>query len=364
MKIGEIISYLEEVAPPLLQESYDNVGLLTGSRDTEVSGALLCLDVNHEVLDEAIACGEKLVIAHHPFIFSGIKKLTGSNLTEQLLIRAVKNDIAIYASHTNMDSIVGGLNTKLAEKLGMSSVSVLKPVKDYLLKLVCFVPSDHLLALQQAIFDAGAGVIGKYDMCSFNAAGKGSFRAGEGTDPFVGEKGELHLEEEIRLETIFPRHIKSRLIAAMKKAHPYEEVAYDIYTLENDYEMAGMGMIGELEQPMDELKFLDHIKKVLEVKMIKHTALLEKTVKRVALCGGSGSFLLKDAIRQKADVFVSADFTYHKFFDAENKILIADVGHYESEQVVKEVFYEILKKKFPTFAARISELNTNPINYY
>jgi len=364
MCIRDIISYLESIAPPSLQESYDNSGLLTGDRDMEVSGALLCLEITHQVLDEAVEKGFHFIISHHPLIFSGLKKLTGDNLVESLLIRAVREGIAIYASHTNMDAVVGGLNSMLAARLGITDAKILRPRADHLLKLVCFVPEEHAAKVRQVIFDAGAGTIGKYDQCSFNSGGQGSFRAGDDASPYTGEKGKLHFENEIRIETVFPRHIKHGLVDAMIKAHPYEEVAYDIYPLENKYPGAGMGMIGELGEEAGEKEFLDSLKSRLGIHTLRHTALLGKPVRRVAVCGGSGSFLLGDAIRQGAHVFVSADFTYHKFFEAEDKIVIADVGHYESEQLVKEVFSELLKKKFPTFAAQISEVNTNPINYY
>ncbi len=364
MKIKEIVSYLESVAPPSLQESYDNAGLLTGDINREVSSALICLEVTPVVLDEAIDKGIEFIISHHPLIFTGLKKLTGENQVERMIIRAIQNGIAIFAAHTNLDAVVGGLNSLLAEKAGIKNARILKPKQGHLLKLVTFVPAADVEKVRDAVFSAGAGTIGNYDSCSFNTSGQGSFRAGEGTHPYAGEKGKLHFEDELRIETVFPRHIKSLLINALLNAHPYEEVAYDIYPIENDYPMAGMGMIGELQESLNEKDFLDRLKKTLDIHTIRHTGFLNKAVRKVAVCGGAGSFLLGDAMRQGADVFVSADFTYHKFFEAENKILIADIGHYESEQLVKEVFSDLIKKKFPTFAAQISEVNTNPINYY
>ena len=364
MKIKEIVSYLESIAPPSLQESYDNAGLIIGDPQRTIHSALITLEITPEVLDEAIASNTHLIISHHPLIFKGIKKLTGANQVESMVITAIQNEIAIFATHTNFDSVVGGLNSYLSEKIGLHDVRVLKPKEDHLLKLVTFVPEDHIDKVRVAIFDAGAGTIGNYDHCSFNIQGTGSFRAGEKSKPFTGKKGELHIENELRLETIFPRHFKFQVVQALLKSHPYEEVAYDLYPLENKYPLAGMGMIGELNEDWEEKTFLDRLKKLFNIHTLRHTQWLRKPIRNVAICGGAGSSLLSEAIRAGADIFISSDFTYHKFFEAENKILIADIGHYESEYLVKEVFSNLIKKKFPTFAAQISEVNTNPINFY
>ena len=364
MKIKEIVSYLESIAPLSLQESYDNAGLIIGDPQKTIHSALITLELTPEVLDEAIARNTHLIISHHPLIFKGIKKLTGANQVESMIIKAIQNEIAIFATHTNFDSVVGGLNSYLSEKIGLHNVRVLKPKENHLLKLVTFVPEEHVEVVKTAIFDAGAGTIGNYDHCGFSIQGKGSFRAGIKSKPFTGKKGELHIENEIRYETIFPRHFKSQVVQALLKSHPYEEVAYDLYPLENKYPLAGMGMIGELNEDWEEKAFMDRLKKVFDIHTLKHTQWLGKSIRKVAICGGAGSSLLSDAIRAGADIFVSSDFTYHKFFEAENKILIADIGHYESEHLVKEILGDLIKKKFPTFAAQISEVNTNPINYY
>lgn len=363
MTIREIISYLESVAPPAYQESYDNAGLIIGDPDAIITSALITLDVTEEVIDEAIEVGCELIIAHHPILFKGIKRLNGNTFVERCVIKAIKNDIAIYAAHTNIDSVKGGVNSKICEKIGLTNLSILVPAKDKLLKLVTFIPEDHLDKVREAIFEAGAGEIGKYDKCSFSAEGSGTFRGGEEANPYVGEKGEFHFEKEARFETILPGHLKDKVINALLKAHPYEEVAYDLYLVENNMPEVGAGMIGELPGAENEVEFLTRLLDIFGCKAIRHTYLLGKPIRKVAVCGGSGSFLLSSAIAAGADIFVTADMKYHDFFDAEEKIIVADIGHYESEQFTKELFYEILIKKFPNFALRLSEVKTNPVLY-
>ncbi len=363
MKLREVISYIESIAPLAYQEDYDNAGLITGNPEQELTGILVTLDVIEEIIEEAIQKKCNLILTHHPIIFSGLKSLTGKNNVERIIIKAIKNDIAIYAAHTNLDSIWGGVNSKLADKLGLMNQKILAPISNHLMKLVYFVPKDHAEATRKAVFGAGAGHIGNYDMCSYNSDGEGTFRAGEGSNPFVGNKGKIHFENEIRIETIFPKHLKNKIVNALIKAHPYEEVAYDIYPLANNFDRAGMGVIGELEKEVRENDFLLNLKNTFSAKCIKYTKLLNKPVKRVAVCGGSGSFLLKNAIQEKADIFISGDFKYHQFFDADGKIIIADIGHFETEQITKELFYELLIKKFPKFAIRLTKINSNPINY-
>jgi dinuclear metal center YbgI/SA1388 family protein len=364
VKLKEITQYLETLAPLSLQESYDNAGLIIGSPDTDISSVLISLDVTEEVVDEAVEQKSQLIVSHHPIIFSGLKKFNGKNYVERTVQKAIKNDIAIYAAHTNLDSITGGVNSKISEKIGLQDCSILQPMSSQLKKLVTFIPADHAEKVREALFNAGAGNIGNYDSCGYNTEGLGSFRGNEKTNPFVGEKGKIHFEKEIRFETVFPGFIQGRIIRALIQAHPYEEVAYDIYPLENKYEMAGMGMIGTLPEEKSEKEFLQLLKDTFKTGVIKHTKLKGTPVKKVAVCGGAGSFLLSQAIAAKADFFVSGDFKYHQFFDAENKIVIADIGHFESEQFTKELFYELLTKKFPKFAVRLSEVNTNPVFYF
>jgi dinuclear metal center YbgI/SA1388 family protein len=302
-------------------------------------------------------------VAHHPIVFSGIKKLNGKNYIERCVAKAIKNDLAIYAAHTNLDSVFGGVNSKICEKLELQNCRILVPTPNFLKKLVTFAPTADAEKVRNAMFEAGAGHIGNYDSCSFNQTGTGSFRGNDQTNPYIGEKNQLHLEDETRIETIFPRHIQSSVIQALLKDHPYEEVAYDVYPLDNEYSQAGIGMIGELSTPMDEMEFLVKLKEKFNCKVVKYTQLLGKSIHKVAVCGGSGSSYLNQALAQKADIFISGDFKYHQFFDAEQQIIIADIGHFESEQFTKEVFYELLTKKFPKFAVHLSEFNTNPVNY-
>ncbi len=363
MKISTIMNQLEVLAPISLQESYDNSGLLVGDRNADIDSALLCLDSIEEVIEEAIErkCG--LVIAHHPIVFSGIKSLTGKNYIERTLLKAIKNDIAIYAIHTNLDNVKNGVNKKMAEKIGLKNLQILNPKSGNLQKMVFFCPISVSEKIKIALFKAGGGTIGDYDCCSFSVEGKGSFRAGENTNPYVGKKGEIHLEKEHRIELIFPSYLKLQLISALQVNHPCEEVAYDVYNIENKWTEVGSGMLGELVEPIETLEFLDSLKVNLGTDCVRHTNKLKDRVKRIAICGGSGSFLLNAALAKRADVFITGDYKYHQFFDADGKIVIADVGHFESEQHTPELIQEFLHEKIPNFATYLSKVNTNPINY-
>ena len=363
MQLKQITNFIESVAPLAFQESYDNAGLIIGRLDDEITGILITLDVTEEILDEAISKNLNLIVCHHPIVFNGVKKLNGKNYIERCVAKAIKNDIAIYAAHTNLDSVFGGVNSKICEKLELQNCRILAPTPGFLKKLVTFVPVSDSEKVRKALFDAGAGHIGNYDSCSFNQTGNGTFRGNDQTNPYVGEKNQLHTEEETRIETIFSKHMQSKVIQALLQAHPYEEVAYDIYPLDNDYSQSGIGMIGELGQPMNEMEFLRKLKEAFKCEVVKHTQLLGKPISKVAVCGGSGSTYLSKAMAQNADIFISGDFKYHQFFDAENQIIIADIGHYESEQFTKEVFYELLTKKFPKFAVHLSDFSTNPVSY-
>lgn len=363
ISVRNIAEVLEEFAPLALQEGYDNSGLLTGDPDMEALGVLVTLDVTPEVIDEAISHKLNVIVAHHPFVFSGLKQFTGKNDVERCLIKAIKHDIAIYASHTNTDAAFNGLNQKFCRLLGLNNCTVLSASDVPLLKLVTFVPEDNSEQVRNAIFEAGAGHIGNYDCCSFNSRGEGTFRAGDASHPFVGQKGHMHFENEVKIETVLPAFLQNRVVAAMVKAHPYEEVAYDIYGLKNKWYGAGAGMIGELNEAMDSEAFLLQLKKTLNVSVVRHTDFVKNSVKKVAVCGGSGAFLIDRAIAAGADLFITGEIKYHDYFKAENKIILADIGHFESEQFVKEVFEELLQENFSKFAVRISEVNTNPIKY-
>lgn len=364
MKIKEIVNYLNYYAPLSLQESYDNSGFIIGNSNEKLTGVLITVDVTEEIITEAVEKNCNLIVSHHPLIFKGLRNITGKNYIERTIIKAIKNDVAVYSAHTNIDNIKGGVNTKICQKLGLINCEILSPKPNELKKLITFVPESHIVEVREAIFSAGAGHIGNYDKCSFNISGEGTFRAGTETNPFVGKKNKIHFEKEIRIETIYPKFIENQLITALIKTHPYEEVAYDIYPLDNIFENVGAGMTGFLKKEKTEEEFLQMLKNIFQIKAIKHTNFRNKPIKKVALCGGAGSFLLKKAINSGADIFISGDFKYHEFFDAENKILIADVGHYESEQFTKELFYEILTKKFHNFACFLSEINTNPVKIF
>lgn len=364
MKIQDVIQLIEEFAPLSFQESFDNSGIQVGNSQLDCTGCLITFDFTEEIIDEAIRKNCNIIIGHHPIIFSGLKKITGKNMVERVVMKAIQNNIVLYAAHTNLDVVQDGINGKICEKLNLENYHVLAPTKTDLVKLVCFVPTDYAENVRSAIFEAGAGHIGDYDCCSFNIKGEGTFRANENSTPFVGEIGKIHHENEIRIETVLPAFLQNVVVKKMIHAHPYEEVAYDIYPLKNKYDKIGLGMVGQLSESMDEKDFLDKLKTSFNASCIRHTNLLGRKVKKVAVCGGSGSSFLKDAIKAGADFYVSGDFKYHQFFDAENKIVIADVGHFETEQFAKEIFYDLLTKNLANFAIHLSEINTNPINYY
>ncbi len=363
MKVKDIVNAIEEFAPPALQESWDNSGLLVGNPSDEVKSALITLDVTEAVVDEAVKNRDDIIIAHHPLIFGGLKRLNGKSDAERAVMKAIKNDIAIYAAHTSIDVMQNGVSWRMAKKIGLTDIKTLSPQKGLLKKLVAFVPENKITQVRDAVFEAGAGTIGEYDACSYNLEGYGTFKAGDNTNPYVGEKGKLHFEKEIRFETIFPAFLQGNVITALLNAHPYEEVAYDIYPVENKHPQVGLGVIGNLPNETDTDDFLSNLKDAFECKAIRHTAIHKSKISKIALLGGSGSSFLNSAMTAGADVFVTADVKYHQFFDAENKIIIADIGHYESEQFTKELFYEIVTNKFSKFAVRLSEINTNPVNY-
>src|ERR1035437_51728 len=364
MKLKDLCSYLDSAVPLSFQEGYDNSGLQVGLSEREITSAMITLDITEEVIDEAITHGCDVLVSHHPLIFNGIKSLTGKSFTERILFNAVKNDIAVYSAHTNLDVLSNGVSRKMAEKIGLEEISVLSPSEKLLLKLVTYIPESHLEAVRNALFEAGAGVIGNYDKCGFATSGTGSFRANEMTKPFRGEKGKIHFEKEIRFETILFSHLKEVVIKALLDAHPYEEVAYDLYSLENKNAEIGLGCIGKLHDPVSENDFLKFVSEVFDAKGVRYSKPKGKPVIKVALCGGSGSSLLNHAIGSGADVFLTADIKYHDFFKTENKILLVDIGYFESEKFSREILKDLIIKKFPKFAVRFSETNTNPINYF
>ena len=364
MKIAAITAFLETVAPPSLQENYDNAGLITGNDAWECTGIITSLDATEAVVMEAIEKKCNLIVAHHPIIFGGLKKINGKNYVEKTVIAAIKNDIAIYAIHTNLDNVLNGVSGRMADKLGLINRRVLQPKPGTLKKLFTFVPVEFAEKVRNAIFAAGAGDISDYSECSFNTEGQGTFKPGEGTNPFSGTIGERKLENEVKIEAIFPAWKERAILASMTGAHPYEEVAYDIVALDNRQDSIGSGLVGELAEPVTEAAFLALLKEHFELSVIRHTPLNGKMVKKVALCGGAGSFLIGAAISSGAEFYISADIKYHEFFDANSRLVIADIGHYESEQFTIDLLLDLLSEKFPNFAIQKTGVKTNPVQYF
>jgi dinuclear metal center YbgI/SA1388 family protein len=364
MKVQDITSFLETIAPLHLQEPYDNAGLIIGNPSWECTGIITTLDVTEAVVLEAIEKKCNLIVAHHPIIFGGLKKITGKNYVEQTIITAIKNDIAIYAIHTNLDNILTGVNGKMADLLGLVNRRVLQPQAGALKKLCTFVPLAQAEKLRNALFAAGGGQIGNYSECSFNTEGLGTYKAGTGAHPFAGKIGETHTEPELKIELVFPTWLKNEMVKALLTAHPYEEVAYDIIALDNTNALVGSGLIGDLPEAFTETGLLTLIKAKFGLSMIKHTQFVGKPVKKIALCGGAGSFLTASAVAAGADFYISSDIKYHEFFDANSRLVIADIGHYESEQFTTVLLSEFLHQKFPTFAIQKTEVQTNPVQYF
>lgn len=363
MKISDLTSYLHTIAPLALQEDYDNAGLLVGNPAADCSGVLCTLDVTEEIVHEAITKTCNFIVAHHPLIFRGLKRVTGANAVERTVMAAIKNDIAVFAAHTNLDNVIKGVNGKIADKIGFTNRSVLAPREGTLQKLYTFIPAAHLDMVRDALFAAGAGNISDYTECSFMHPGLGTFKPGEGTHPFSGSVGQRQEENEIKLEVIFPAYKKNSVLQALFRSHPYEEVAYDIIALTNEHQETGSGLIGDIT-PVQEHEFLKLLADRFHCAGIRHTRLTGKPVQRVAICGGAGSFLISKALAFGADAYVTADVKYHEFFGAEGRMLLCDIGHFESEQFTTDLFVEQLREKFPTFAVLKSEINTNPVLYF
>ena len=364
MKTLDIINFLETIAPAALQEGYDNSGLIYGSPEAECAGVLVCLDVTDQVIDEAISLHCNLVISHHPLVFRALKKINPDKGISRVLVKAIKNDVSIYAIHTNLDNVLSGVNNRIAEILGLINRNILDKKAGQIKKLICYVPVSHLEGVRTALFTAGAGHIGKYRECSFAAEGKGTFKAGEGADPYVGQIDNRHTENEIRLEVVFSAWQQNAVLHAMKAAHPYEEIAYDVLSPDNFHDEVGSGLVGDLEQPMEALSFFALVRERFQVPVIRFSPLTGKLIKRVAICGGAGSFLISNAIGSGADLFLTADLKYHDFFEADGRIVLADMGHYESEQFTQDLLIDLLKQKFPNFAVLKTGVATNPVNYF
>jgi len=364
MKLGEITNYLESIAPLNYQEDYDNSGLIVGHANDEITSALVALDCTEQIVDEAIAKQCDLIITHHPIVFKGLKKFNGKTYVERVVLKAIKNNIALYAIHTNLDHVQEGVSGEICKRIGIVNAKVLSPKGGLLKKLVTFCPTAAAAQVKNGLFAAGAGSIGNYSECSFSVEGTGTFKAKAAANPYVGEIDVPHNEREQRIEVVFKAQDERKIMLALLENHPYEEVAYDIYAIANPLSTVGAGMVGWLPEEMDAADFLRLVKDKMNTSVIRHTALLPKKIKKVAVCGGSGSFLLKDAIAAGADVFITADFKYHEFFDAEDKLVICDIGHYESEQFTSNLLIDNIQEKFRNFAIRLTEQNTNPVNYF
>ena len=363
MKLFQLTAYLEERFPLNLQEDYDNSGLQLGDPSMDITRVLVALDCTEAIVKEAIETGSNVILVHHPILFKGIKRIGVSTEIERILRQCIKHDIAIYAIHTNLDNHIDGVNAKIAETIGLTQYRILQPKQNTLFKLVVYTPIDSEERVHQAICAAGAGNIGNYYNCGYATLGTGTFTPNEKANPTIGEAHVPTRLEEAKMEYLLEKNNIGAVLSAMKAAHPYEEVAYDLISLENSNTQVGSGMIGQLPAPMDELEFLGHLKQAFNCGVVRYTALQQKPIRTVALCGGAGSFLLAQAIQQNADIFISGDFKYHEFFGAENKIVIADIGHYESEQYTSALLVEIIREKFPTFAVQLTVNNTNPINF-
>lgn len=370
MIVKDIINIIEELAPLPYAEDFDNVGLLVGDNNLQVTGVLVTLDTLENVIDEAIEKDCNLIVSFHPIIFSGLKKLTGSNYVERVVMKAIKHNIAIYAMHTALDNCFQGVNAKICEVLGLKPIKVLLPQKETIKKLITFVPTEQADAVREALFNVGAGGIGNYNNCSFNIEGIGTFKGNENSNPTLGKPGELQKENEIQIGVTYAKHLESIVLKTLFQTHPYEEVAYEITTLENLNQHIGMGMMGEFPTALSEKDFLKKLQTSMNAKGIRHTQLLGKPIKKVAVLGGSGAFAIKHAIRAGVDAYVTADVKYHEFYQAENRLLIADIGHYETEQFTKNLLVEHLTKKIHNFAALsadriiLSQSNTNPVKYF
>ena len=363
MKLKQILTILEELAPLAYAEDFDNVGLLVGNQENEITGILVCHDALESVIDEAIAKKCNLVVCFHPILFTGLKKITGKNYVERSVIKAIKNDISIYAVHTALDNHKNGVNKIFCDALGLINTKILVPKENFIQKLITYTIPENADKVRNAICNAGAGTIGNYDNCSFNSNGFSTYQGNENSNPKIGTKGELTQTDEVKIEVTFEKHLQSKILKALFSNHVYEEIAYEIYDIQNSHQNIGLGMIGTLEKPIDEKEFLEFVKQKMLCGTIKHSSFLEKPISKVAVLGGSGSFAIKNAIQAGADVFLTADLKYHQYYEAENQLLLADIGHFESERYTKEYIVDYLRKKILNFAIILSEENTNPVKY-
>jgi len=363
-RIQDLLPVFETLAPLGYAEDFDNVGLLVGHVQQEVTGILVCHDAIETVVDEAIAKQCNLIVCFHPIWFSGLKRLNGTTYVERAIIKAIQHQIAIYALHTALDNHPFGVNHIACQALGLQDLRILLPKKQFLKKLITYAPIAQAEQVRQALFHAGAGQIGKYDQCSFNTEGIGSFRGKTASNPVVGERGQYTEVAEQKIEVIVEKHLTTAVLKALHRAHPYEEVAYEWISVDNDLQSVGLGMVGTLPQPLSEVVFLQKVKEVFACGGIRHTQFTGKSIQKVAYLGDSGGFAIQAAHKAGADAFITADLKYHQFYEAENNLLLADIGHFESERYTKNYIAEFLKEKITNFAIVLSNVDSNPINYF
>ncbi len=363
MFVSDIIEIIEEWAPVEYSEDFDNVGLLTGDPKSNCTGVLITLDTIESIIDEAIKNKCNLIVSFHPIIFSSLKKISKSDYVQKTIYKAIQNNVSIYAIHTSLDNHKYGVSHKIAEKLNLINTEILLPKNDTLRKLIVNVPESNENDLLKALHDAGAGILGNYENCSFSIEGKGTFKGNELSNPNIGDPQKKTSIAEKQIQLVFQKHLESRILETLFKNHPYESVAYDILNLNNLNPDIGMGVFGSLKKSFSENDFIELLKKTFKTPLVRHSKLLGKPIKKVALLGGSGSFAINSAIKKQADVFLTSDLKYHNFFMAENKIILMDIGHYESEQYTKNLIFDFLKEKLSSFAVVLSSINTNPVNY-
>lgn len=364
MTIKEVTQFLESRFPLYLQEDFDNCGVQCGNVNNEISGAMVCFEMTEKIIDEAISKNCNLVISHHPLILKrGITKIVPSDRVGAMICKALANNMVLYSMHTNIDSGEGGGNDVFAEKLGLSDVKVMAPVKGLYRKLVVNVPAEHSEKLKEALFKIGCGQQGNYQKCSYSTLGKGQFEPNGEAKPFIGTQNNLEKVEEERIEMIYPAYLQHAVIQAIYENHPYEEPAFDLFSLENTERKVGLGRIGELPEEMDCKEFFSYLKEKLNLEHLRYCGDEGKKIRRVAVCGGGGAGFIDTAIALNADAYVSGDFKYHDFFKSHSGTVLVDIGHYEGECFIKNIIFNLLKEKFTTFAVLSSEFENLNVKY-
>lgn len=363
MKILDVIKYLDQLIPAGYQESYDNCGLQVGDTSAEITGALISLDLTEAVVDEAVETRSNLIVTHHPFIFGGLKHIDADSPAGRIIYKLIRNGIAVYSAHTSLDKLSNGVSAQLAKRLGLCNLRILAPDSDSLKQLVVYCPKEQSQQLKDALYAAGAGNIGNYRHCSYSVNGTGTFEPLQGANPFVGTVGSETYTSEERIEMVYPKAFENKIVSALKANHPYETPAYSLIPLSNANPDVGLGIVGELPEDVEIETFIETVKQTVGIPVVRHSELCRKKVRTVALCGGAGAEFIGTAVAQNADIYLTSDIKYHDFQKATGHIVLADIGHYESEQFAKEFFYDKLSEKFRIFAIRIAKTETNFVGY-